>query len=169
MKGYAAVIGLSILCFLAASCSDAGKDYLQDEKKEGTWESRQESIKEGHVRITSGNTSTIITIETAHSTDDIKHGLMFREALPPDHGMLFIYDREARRSFWMKNMEFPIDIMFISGNGTITGIRKDVPPCVKTPCPSYTSEGKVMYVLEANAGYAERKNISAGDRAEINI
>jgi hypothetical protein len=83
--------------------------------------------------------------------------------------MLFIFEDERILSFWMKNTQIPLDMIFASANGTITEIKYDVEPCLTDPCPTYPSEHPNKYVLEVNAGFSDENHIQVGDRLNFSI
>ncbi|HAH19405.1 MAG: hypothetical protein A2Y00_09785 [Omnitrophica WOR_2 bacterium GWF2_43_52] len=95
-----------------------------------------------------------------------QRGLMYREGLPESKGMLFVFEKEARYSFWMKNMRFPLDIIWIDKDKRIVDIKTDVPTCNQT-CESLTPGDKALYVLEVNAGFAKKNEIKIGDRVSF--
>jgi uncharacterized protein len=113
--------------------------------------------------------NVLIHAEVAADLHSWQKGLMFREYLPEDSGMLFIYPNELPRSFWMKNTFIPLDIIFISysGNGEkrIVDIKKNLEPCPLnlSDCPPYHSRAESMFVLEVNAGVVDKKRIAVGD------
>ena len=115
-----------------------------------------------------GNTVAInekvFKVEIADNAQSRALGLMFREHLDEDKGMLFIFDDEAERYFWMKNTKMPLGMIFMDKDGIILNIVT-AEPCKEDPCQSYASEDKAKYVLEINAG--ESKNIGVGEKAEI--
>ena len=78
------------------------------------------------------------TAELALSDEERAQGLMFREKIDEDQAMLFLFEEEDIHAFWMKNMRFAIDILWLDGEKRIVHIEKSVPPCLKDPCPSYT-------------------------------
>ena len=88
---------------------------------------------------------------------------MFRESLPADAGMLFVFPDEASRTFWMKHTLIPLDMLFISADKRVVSIQHDAAPCITLTCPLDSSNGKAMYVLEVNAGFAKQHGISVGD------
>ena len=96
-------------------------------------------------------------------------GLMFRDSMPPDQGMLFIFPNEALRSFWMKNTRIPLDIMYFDKDLKMVSISADTPPCRVSRCPSYPSTGPAMYVLELNAGIASALGVGPGDQLTIEL
>ena len=108
-----------------------------------------------------------LLVEIADSSEERAAGLMHRASLPKGQGMLFIFEEEQEVSFWMKNTLIPLDIIYINSSGHVTKILGSVPPCEADPCPTYPSEGNVKYVLEVNAGWAERNSISIGQFFEM--
>jgi uncharacterized membrane protein (UPF0127 family) len=109
------------------------------------------------------------SVEIADDDASRAQGLMFRDELPADHGMLFIFPDERPRSFWMKNTRIPLDIIYIDRDFEIVSISADTPPCRSryTRCPSYPSAGPAQYVLEINGGLAEQLGLQAGDRVVV--
>ena len=100
-------------------------------------------------------------VEIARTPAELAHGLMFRESMPRDHGMLFIFNDSAERRFWMKNTLIPLDIIFIKADGTINRVHPEAVPHDLTSIPSY---GPVKGVLEINGGVAQELGIEKGDR-----
>lgn len=107
-------------------------------------------------------------VELATTPEERARGLMFRDELPADHGMLFVYDREGPRSFWMKNTRIPLDILFFDGNRRLINWHT-ARPCRSDPCPGYSADAPARYVLELNAGTAAMLELEAGDRMELHI
>ncbi|MEW5758655.1 MAG: DUF192 domain-containing protein [Candidatus Omnitrophota bacterium] len=94
------------------------------------------------------------------------YGLMFRKFLDIDKGMLFVFDKEDQHKFWMKNMNFPLDIIWIAKDKKIVDIHKNALPC-KNNCESLIPGKKAKYVLELNSGVVDRSNIKIGDKAKF--
>lgn len=101
-----------------------------------------------------------ISAEIAESNEA---GLMYRQALPENSGMLFVFSDDNYRTFWMKNTQIPLDIIFVSSNMQIVDIKKNFQPCTSIICEKYTSSSTAMYVIEVNANFTENYNISVGD------
>lgn len=101
-------------------------------------------------------------VEIADDEGERALGLMFRKQMPENHGMVFIFDQAAPRSFWMKNTHIPLDIFYFDSALRLLNIQENVPPCRSSRCPSYPSKGKAQYVLELNAGQAKKLNLQPG-------
>lgn len=102
-------------------------------------------------------------VELATNDAERARGLMFRDALPQGHGMLFIHEREEPLAYWMKNTRIPLDILYFDANRRLVSQQRDVPPCsLGDRCPSYPSRGSALYVLEVNAGEAARVGLQDG-------
>ncbi len=114
----------------------------------------------------------VLQVQIADTGPLYTRGLMFQEELPFDQGMIFVFDGEERRSMWMLNMQFALDIIWIDSNGNIVHIEKNVPSC-KTAletvtCPSYKGDNKfAKYVLEVTAGFVDEFNINENSKLEI--
>ena len=116
-----------------------------------------------------GETLATVSLEIANSPSERRRGLMYRESLPAGHGMVFVYDDAAPRSFWMKNTRIPLDMVFVSANGTVLNVEHaDVQPNASdSELASYRSEGAAQYVVEVNRGFANRTGVEAGTRVEF--
>ena len=102
-------------------------------------------------------------VEIADDDRSRTRGLMFRDELADNRGMLFIFRQEAPRSFWMRNTRIPLDIIYLDRDFRVVSITHNARPCRTRRCPSYPSEGPAMYVLEVNAGQAEALGLEKGD------
>ncbi len=106
-------------------------------------------------------------VEIADDDQERSKGLMQRNSLPQNAGMLFIFPRKERYSFYMKNMLFPIDIVWINEN-TVVDISENIPVALtQTYTPLYQPKVPVDKVLEINAGEAKRVGITTGKKVEI--
>jgi uncharacterized membrane protein (UPF0127 family) len=108
-------------------------------------------------------------VELADTADKRNLGLMFRDSMPDDHGMLFIFPGETRRSFWMKNTRIPLDIFYFDSNLALVSVSENTPPCRTLKCPAYPSDGPAKYVLELNAGKAVELGVKSGDVLELHL
>ena len=109
------------------------------------------------------------TVEVAQSQQKQALGLMFRDSLPDDHGMLFIFPAEGFRSFWMKNTRIPLDIMYFDEDLKLVSVAENAQPCRTRRCPNYPSEGPAKYVLELNAGKAAELGLRPGDELQLRL
>ena len=100
------------------------------------------------------------TVELATTPDQMMIGLMFRQSMPADAGMLFVYPSERQVEFWMKNTYIPLDMLFIGADGHIRHIAERTVPLNETPISSIE---EVKAVLEVNGGTVSRLGIKQGD------
>lgn len=108
-------------------------------------------------------------VDLALDSDTQALGLMFREELADDHGMLFVFPVENMRSFWMKNCRIPLDIFYFDEELKLVSVAENARPCKTARCPSYPSKGPAKYVLELNAGKASELGVQPGDVLELRI
>lgn len=102
-------------------------------------------------------------VEVADDEEERRMGLMFRESLPEDHGMIFVHPQTQRMAYWMKNTKVPLDILYFDKERRLVSQQRDVPPCaLGDGCPSYPSTGAALYVLELNAGQAAKLGLKDG-------
>ncbi|MCX6813594.1 MAG: DUF192 domain-containing protein [Candidatus Azambacteria bacterium] len=94
-------------------------------------------------------------------------GLMYREFLADDAGMLFVFQGEDKYSFWMKNTLISLDMVWINKNKEIVYIAKKVQPCKSLICPSVSPDRPALYILEINGGKADEVGLKIGDKAEF--
>ena len=104
-----------------------------------------------------------VSAEVADTRPAIQRGLMYRETLDEDEGMFFVFDREEVHIFWMKNVNFPLDMLWLDSNNRVVHIERSVPPCDDDPCALYTPSAPAKFVLETRAGFVESNGISVGD------
>jgi len=105
-----------------------------------------------------------VKLEVADSKSELARGLMHRESLGVDEGMLFVFDGQGKYSIWMKNMNFPIDILWLSAEGVIVDVAENVPACEADPCPTYTPRYDSSFVLEVNAGESKKRGGVVGEK-----
>lgn len=110
----------------------------------------------------------VIKVELADTMPKQTQGLSGRNYMAGNEGMLFVFNDKQIRNFWMKNMNFPIDIIWVEDDN-IVKIDKNLPIAGEQPTVSYNSGQPVNYVLEVNAGYSDKNKIKAGDTIILNI
>lgn len=119
--------------------------------------------KEGKLSIFNSEKDTLkiaLDIEVADTDFDIQTGLMYRNTMAKKQGMLFIFEDEQQRFFYMKNTRIPLDIIYMNADTTIVSFQKNAKPFNETSLPS---EIPAKYVLEINAGLADTWGLKVGD------
>ena len=118
--------------------------------------------KEGELIIfkASDSTQVDLNIEIAATDFDIQTGLMYRNSMENNQGMLFVFDNETERFFYMKNTKIPLDLIYINANKNIVSFQKHAKPFDESSLPS---KAPAQYVLEVNAGLVDTWNLSVGD------
>jgi uncharacterized membrane protein (UPF0127 family) len=101
----------------------------------------------------------LLTVEVAATPEQQERGLMFRESMGPDNGMIFPYDPPKQVAFWMHNTVLPLDIIYIGTDHRVLNIAANAVPYSDEPLPS---AGLVSAVLELNAGRAAQLGIAPG-------
>jgi uncharacterized membrane protein (UPF0127 family) len=147
-----AALGVLSCLALLAACAAPDKGAAA----EPAWISPLEDLS-----IVSANGVHSFKVEIADDEAERQHGLMDRPSMPRDHGMLFEFQDNRDRSFWMHNTHIPLDIIYIGRDGRIVSIAANATPFSETPIPS---EGPATGVLELNGGQAAALGIKPGDR-----
>ncbi|MDB6162570.1 MAG: hypothetical protein JWL98_2 [Xanthomonadaceae bacterium] len=107
-------------------------------------------------------------VELATTDAQRERGLMFRQSMPSDQGMLFIHDREEPQAYWMKNTLIPLDILYFDSSRKLVSQQRGTPPCsLGDACPPYPSIAPARYVLELNAGQAAALHLQDGTELRI--
>jgi uncharacterized membrane protein (UPF0127 family) len=105
-------------------------------------------------------------VEIADDDESRARGLMFRDSLAEDRGMLFVFEREQPLAFWMRNTRIPLDILYFDEDRRLVSIST-APPCTTRQCPSYPSAAPARFTLELNAGVAKNLGVARGDELLI--
>ncbi|WP_435413292.1 DUF192 domain-containing protein [Psychroserpens mesophilus] len=151
---------IGVVCYSSISC--------KEEAKSKTVKAITVSFKkEGELQIKKSVSDSIITkldIEIADDDYSTQTGLMYRDHMDNNQGMLFIFPDSDYRSFYMKNTEIALDIIYISEHKQIVSIQKNAKPMDETSLPS---EAPAKYVLEVNAGLSDVWNLEKGDVIEF--
>jgi uncharacterized protein len=103
------------------------------------------------------------TLEIAAREFERNKGLMYRDEIPSDHGMIFVFAMPLERSFWMRNTRIPLDIIFVDGGGKVVSISRMEPYDER----GTGSGGMAKYAIELNAGQAQTNGLRVGDVLEI--
>jgi uncharacterized protein len=119
------------------------------------------------VRIeTAEGGEVVVPVEIADSPEERQVGLMNRESLPADAGMIFLFDQDEDGGFWMKDTLIPLSIAFADADGTIVSIL-DMEPCEADPCEIYEPGVTYRSALEVNQGAFSRWGVQEGDRLTL--
>jgi uncharacterized membrane protein (UPF0127 family) len=103
------------------------------------------------------------TLEVADRTDSRTYGLMRRDSMPADHGMIFVFDKEEPRGFWMQNTRIPLDIIFLDSGGRVVSVKQMKPYDLS----STPSDGPAQYAIELNKDAAGSAGVKAGMTLKI--
>ena len=163
-------VAIFILCVLLAGCTGPDSDGASRPREDAAQATGSEGAASNSdlstVEIaTSGGEKVRLRVEIADDLIEQSRGLMNRTALAEDRGMLFVYDEERERSFWMKNTLIPLSIAYIDSEGRIVDIQ-DMKPLDDDP-PHYVSAEPARYALEVNKGFYDEKGVEVGDRADL--
>ena len=125
--------------------------------------SAYEFVKQGELRFMTSKQVfiTAIDVEFSQEEEERQLGLMYRDKMAENQGMLFLFEDETTRSFWMKNTMLPLDMLFVNANNEIVTIHKSTTPYSEE---SYSSTKPAKYVVEVNAGFTDKYKIAVGDR-----
>ena len=108
-------------------------------------------------------------VDIAQKPEELMRGLQFRESMPLDSGMLFIFSQDSIQSFWMKDTLMPLDIIWLDSAHRVVHIEKNVPVCRQEQCPTYTPLLPARYVLEINAGLSEKLGFQLGQEFKFQL
>jgi uncharacterized membrane protein (UPF0127 family) len=143
-------VAVSLLFLMALSCA-------RDQNTTGF-----EALESRVVRFPNGKE---IHAEIKLYATDMARGMMFRDSLAPDRGMLFIHVKADRHTYWMYQVKVPLDIIWMDSLHRIVEISPDTPPCKTkaSECPKYGGNVEARYVLELPAGEVRRQGLRLGD------
>ena len=137
---------------------------------------QQQELVAGGTTPNNGYTQVKVTVngfelmaDVAATSDQKSKGLAVKDTLNEDEGMLFLFSRETPHSFWMKDMKFPIDIIWLDSNKTVVHIEHSLEPCSPISCPTYEPDAGSLYVLETVAGFAEKHGVRDGTKVEFQL
>ena len=152
---YAALIAIP----LVVGCGEADGSGAEQDAGQPQPIAAGQAVRTAPIRI--GGVE--VTAEIADNQELRAQGLMNRDSLATNHGMLFVYGTAEVRSFWMRNTRIPLDIAFIDANGVIINILQMEPQSDE----NYYSQGPMMYALEMDVGWFEANGVGPGDRLEF--
>ncbi len=154
--------GIALFCsLLLISCSSSDQSVAESETRSSESQGQKLPIT-AQVEIS----GEIIELEVTRTAEEQAMGLMYREKLAANRGMLFPLEPPRKPQFWMKNVEIPLDMIFLY-EGEVRAIAQDVPPCTETPCPTYGPDTIIDQVIELRAGRAEELELEVGDSVTV--
>ena len=106
-------------------------------------------------------------MDIAKTSKERKLGLMYKESLDSNKGMIFIYNKEKKHPFWMKNTMIPLDIIWLNKSKQVVYISKNTQPCKQNDCLGIKPNRRAIYVLEINANLSDKLGLSIGDLIEF--
>lgn len=109
-----------------------------------------------------------VTLMVADDEEEMQKGLSKRKELKENTGMIFLFEKSGKYSFWMKDVEFPLDIIYLQGD-TIIDIKKNVPPQAGNEgvLPVYVPVADSNRVLEVNGGFSDKNRLKVGDKITL--
>jgi uncharacterized membrane protein (UPF0127 family) len=144
MIRFNALIALILVAFCSSTFAQKGNENLPKQKI---------------VLVNDDNEKIVLHVEIARSSSEQTYGLMYRESLDDNAGMLFIFQNDGYRNFWMKNTKIPLSIAYISNKGVILEIYDMKPLDISI---TYPSKYPCKYAIEVNMGWFKKKNIHKG-------
>lgn len=147
------IVFLFLILSLGISCKEKSTEAIKTEKISFTKEGELSVFKKDSLLVN-------LDIEIAESEYETQTGLMYRESMEEKQGMLFIQEEVKVQNFYMKNTQFALDLIFIDENLKVVSFKKNAKPFDET---SLSSQIPAKYVLEVNAGLAEKWFIEVGD------
>lgn len=126
--------------------------------------SSKTSVEDFHTRPVTLPDGTPIRAEVMRQQEDMMRGMMFRTELPEDRGMLFIHSQPGNYSYWMYQVNVPLDIIWMDSRRRVVEISENTPPCktVASQCPRFGGTKEAQIVLELSAGSAKKHDIAVG-------
>jgi uncharacterized protein len=121
-------------------------------------------VPQGRVRFPQAPKAPAVDVEVMDTEPNRNRGLMYRRELADARGMLFVFDGEAPRSFWMHNTCLPLDMVFVAADGYVVNVVENVPTLNDEPRDSKCA---AKYVVEVNAGFCRKYGVKAGQQLAI--
>jgi uncharacterized protein len=150
------IVAVIVAAMLGATGWSLTSNFARERQKD---QAKQATLD--RFEITSGAQKHVFQVEVMRTPEEKARGLMFRQFMPEDRGMLFDFGPEQPVSMWMRNTYIPLDMLFIKADGVVHHIHARAQPLDETPI---SSNGNVRYVLEINGGVAAKLGLKPGDR-----
>jgi uncharacterized membrane protein (UPF0127 family) len=154
---------LFIPVLILVGCSDSSNGSEDVSEPQVTRPPGSPEFARGRVLIDTGGNSVLVDVDVAETDEQRAFGLMKRESLPDDEGMLFVFFEDSTSAFTMRNTLIPLSIAFFDFDGEILKIL-DMEPCEAEPCPSYDPAVTYRGALEVNQGAFDEWGVEVGDK-----
>jgi len=142
----------------------------EDKQQKLTISQELRSGSDGYQYVNVTLNGLVLVADIAATDEQRTKGLSVKDRLDENEAMLFVFDYEAQHTFWMKNMKFPIDIIWIDSDKTVVYIERNVEPCSSDIfCPVFRPDHDSLYVLETIGGFTERHDIVKGTIVEFEL
>jgi uncharacterized membrane protein (UPF0127 family) len=163
------ITAVAVLYFnLATTTTILGQPEVEQQELTISQEVRSGSYGYRQVNVTVNG--LVLAADIAATDEQRTKGLSVKDRLDENEAMLFVFDIEAEHTFWMKNMKFPIDIIWLDSDKTVVHIEHNLQPCSsELLCPTYKPNDESLYVLETVGGFAERHDIVKGTMVEFEL
>ncbi|HZZ42702.1 MAG TPA: DUF192 domain-containing protein [Tepidisphaeraceae bacterium] len=146
----------ALLAILVAGCDHGSSSRRVNPAETGT---PQSGLATAAMKIG----SQTFTLEIAATHEQREIGLMYRDSMPADHGMIFVFGQDQPMSFWMKHTRIPLDVIFVNGSGKVVSIHQMQPFDIS----GTTAKGNSKYAIELNVGASAAAGVKEGDQLEI--
>ncbi|MDQ3835795.1 MAG: DUF192 domain-containing protein [Thermoproteota archaeon] len=175
----AIIVGIAISTFVATAVAivlffnpanmnplEAQQGKLQDISSSDSKSPAGNDYRQANVTVKG---QTLIADISATNEQRTK-GLSVKDGLSENQAMLFVFENEAEHRFWMKDMKFPIDIIWMDANKTVIHVEHDLQPCSTILlCTTYKANGNSLYVLETVGGFAQKYGITKGTHIDFDL
>jgi len=163
----AASLSRVLLAVFLLGCAPAGLSQGDSKPDGGSSGNRHEGVAQFlPVTARAFIHGKAVALEVAGTPEQIARGLMFRKELPPDRGMLFVYEPPQPARFWMKNVTVPLDVVFLR-DGIVVDVAHSMPSCRGDLCPLYGPDEPVDQVIELLGGRAKELGLAVGDPVRV--
>jgi len=112
----------------------------------------------------------VIKAEVADTPEKLLFGLAFRNVLPPDEGMVYIFEESGPHRVWTKEFQFPVDVIWVDESKKVVHVIEKASPCTESQCPWYGPPPRdARYIIEANAGFVEQAEVELGVQLKFTL
>ncbi len=128
---------------------------------------RPQQLPTQQLTVSTPDGDVAFSVQVARDEQTRAEGLMYRQDMPMNEGMIFLFDKEQPLTFWMKNTLIPLDMIYMDKDWKVVSIQKQAQPCTADPCVLYPSMQDAQYVLEINGGLSDKLGIRQGSMIQF--